>query len=42
MGMARYAPAATKAAINEAYTVMRRDADETMSDNPTSLITHHP
>jgi len=41
MGMAKYAPAATKAAINEAYTVIRRDVEGPIFDNPFSFITHH-
>jgi hypothetical protein len=41
MGMARKAPAAVSAAINEAYTVIRRDVEGPMFDNPFSFITHH-
>jgi hypothetical protein len=46
MGMARYAPAATNAAINEAYTVIRSEAAEPMieisfSFIPLLLITNH-
>lgn len=38
MGMAKYAPAATKAAINEAYTVIRRDVEGPIFDNPFSFM----
>lgn len=42
MGMDKYAPAAVRAAINEAYTVIRRDVEEPMNDISFSFIPYYP